>query len=545
MLFFARTARADSRGPARGPASGGGGDDRRARTRPAAALRRGRRMSLRARLSARFPDRLPWHRSLFRKYVLTLVSLVALVLSINAGVETWILYRETVRAVARAQGDYAQEAEKAVEAALGEIERQVSWVTRASAITLEQHRDDYELLLQQAPGVLALTFVDAAGHVQVRSGRPGSVAAGEPFPTRPGFAKPEFRDGRSLAALVVAHAWPEQAVTVAEVGLEPLADALPAGTPGSGSYAYLVDTEGRVLGRTAASPVAVGAEVPRADAVGAEAGGFGRSPDGRAVLRTLRPVAALPASLAVEQPLPEALAPIRELLIRLAWLFAFGLVVAICASLVLARRMVVPIRALHAGAEHLAANRFDHRIAIRTGDEFEALADSFNRMADELSGSYGRLEVEIEKRTRDLARSVSELRALEETGRAIVGSLELDAVTAAIAARAAALTGARAALVYLREAGSGRNTLAAAQGFPEAGRDAIAEIAPASLPRADAPRGALPFPTSPRPRGSRAARRPSKRGSPPASSCRSRTPRGPSVSSSPCGRSQERRPRRT
>ncbi|WP_165937957.1 ATP-binding protein [Methylobacterium segetis] len=452
-------------------------------------------MSLRARLSARFPDRLPWHRSLFRKYVLTLVSLVALVLSINAGVETWILYRETVRSVARAQGEYAQEAERSVEAALGEIERQVSWVTRASAVTLQQHRDDYELLLQQAPGVLTLAFIDASGRVQVRSGRPGGAAAGEPLPTRPGFAKPVFRDGRSLAALVVSHAWPEQAVTVAEVGLEPLADALPAATPGSGSYAYLVDTDGRVLGRTAASPVAVGAEVARAEAAGAEAGGFGRSPDGRAVLRTLRPVAALPAGIVVEQPLPEALAPIRELLLRLAWLFAFGLVVAICASLVLARRMVVPIRALHAGAEHLAANRFDHRIAIRTGDEFEALADSFNRMADELSGSYGRLEVEIEKRTRDLARSVSELRALEETGRAIVGSLDLDAVTAAIAARASALTGARTILVYLRDEAGGVDGLAAAQGVPDAARAAVAELALAAMPGSDAAtRGPLAIP---------------------------------------------------
>ncbi|GEP05519.1 sensor histidine kinase [Methylobacterium oxalidis] len=456
-------------------------------------------MSLRARLTATLPARLSWHRSLFRKYVLTLVSLVALVLSINAGVETWILYRETVRAVARAQADYAQEAERAVETALGEIERQVSWVTRASAITLEQHRDDYDLLLQQAPGVLALAFVDASGKAQVRTGRPGAGPPAEaPFPTRPGFGRPDVRDGRPHAALVVAHAWPEQAVTVAEVSLEPLAGALPSATPGSGSYAYLVDTEGRVLGRTGASPVALGAEVPRAGegAAGAPAGRFGQSPDGRYVLRTDRPVGALPAAIVVEQPLPEALAPIRELLIRLAWLFAFGLVVAICASLVLARRMVVPIRALHAGAEHLAANRFDHRIAIRSGDEFEALADAFNRMADELSGSYGRLEVEIEKRTRDLAHSVSELRALEETGRAIVASLKLDAVTAAIAARAAALTGARASLVYLRDGASGRYALAAARGWPEDAPEAGAELAPASLPGSGDPaaRGALALP---------------------------------------------------
>ena len=72
-------------------------------------------------------------------------------------------------------------------------------------------------------------------------------------------------------------------------------------------------------------------------------------------------------------------------------------------------------------------------------------------MADALSTSYARLESEIQRQTRDLARSVSELRALEETGRAIVASLQVDDVVRAIAARAAILAGSDASAVYLVE----------------------------------------------------------------------------------------------
>ena len=53
---------------------------------------------------------------------------------------------------------------------------------------------------------------------------------------------------------------------------------------------------------------------------------------------------------------------------------------SIVASLVLARRMVTPIRALQAGAERIGAGELSHQIEVRTGDELEALGESFNSM---------------------------------------------------------------------------------------------------------------------------------------------------------------------
>ena len=420
---------------------------------------------------------LTWRGSLFRKYVLTLVSLVALVLTINAAVETWFLYRETVERVARVQAAFAVSATAAVEDTLAEIERQVGWVTRASAQSLAQHREDYAALLDQTPIVLTLAFFDDEGRERVRANRPDSpnpMPSGdlEPVPQRNGFQNLQIVGGEIYATLLLPHPAAGTGVTLARVRLAALSGSLPPSTAGIGSYADLVTPDGIVVAHSDGSPHGKGDRValppPGSATYAADAAG-------RRVLATPYALGVLPATLIVAQPLNEALAPLRDLLIRLVWLLAFGLVVAICASLLLARRMLVPIRALHAGAEHFAANRFEHRIAVRTGDEFEALATRFNTMADALSTSYARLESEIQRQTQDLARSVSELRALEETGRAIVASLQIEHVVRAIAARAATLAGSDASAVYLVEVPGGAFRCAGSHGLPPG---AVSDILP-------------------------------------------------------------------
>ncbi|SFM49449.1 Signal transduction histidine kinase [Methylobacterium pseudosasicola] len=420
---------------------------------------------------------LPWRGSLFRKYVLTLVSLVAVVLTINAAVETWFLYRETVDRVARVQAAYAAAAVAAVEETLAEIERQVGWVTRASAQSLAQHREDYAALLDQTPIVLTLAFYDDEGRERIRARRPNGpapIASADlgPVPPRKGFQDLQIVGSEIYASLLLPHPAAGTGVTLARVRLAALAGSLPASTAGAESYADLVTSDGIIVTHSGGSPHAAG---DRLALSASDSVSYASDAAGRPVLATQYPLDVLPATIVVAQPLNEALAPLRDLLIRLAWLLAFGLVVAICASLLLARRMLVPIRALHAGAEHFAANRFEHRIAVHTGDELGALATRFNTMADALSTSYARLESEIQRQTRDLARSVSELQALEETGRAIVASLQIDDVVRAIAARAATLAGSDASAVYLVEAPGESFRRAGGHGLPLA---AVSDILP-------------------------------------------------------------------
>ncbi len=84
-------------------------------------------------------------------------------------------------------------------------------------------------------------------------------------------------------------------------------------------------------------------------------------------------------------------------------MIGLGLVVAILAGTLLARRMLIPITALRAGARRLGAGDFSHRIDVHTTDELEELAEQFNSMAGQLQETYSGLESKVEERTRDLA----------------------------------------------------------------------------------------------------------------------------------------------
>src|SRR6266851_1602841 len=118
-----------------------------------------------------------WWKGLFGKYVLSLVGLVVLVLAVNGGLETWFMYRETTQLSAKAQSERAEATARRIEQFVSEIERQISWATRASATTVEQRRSDYALLLQQVPAIDRVIQLDSAGKEQLRLTRGEFVAA--------------------------------------------------------------------------------------------------------------------------------------------------------------------------------------------------------------------------------------------------------------------------------------------------------------------------------------------------------------------------------
>jgi class 3 adenylate cyclase/HAMP domain-containing protein len=149
-----------------------------------------------------------------------------------------------------------------------------------------------------------------------------------------------------------------------------------------------------------------------------------------------------------EQPTAQALSPIRDQLLRGALLIGLGLVIAIIAGTIMARRMLVPIEALRSGARRLGAGDFSQRIDVHTKDELQELADQFNSMAGQLGQTYADLETKVVERTRDLAQSIGELKVLEEVGRAVSSSLDLNAVLPTVAARALEITHADAVLIY-------------------------------------------------------------------------------------------------
>jgi class 3 adenylate cyclase/HAMP domain-containing protein len=271
-------------------------------------------------------------------------------------------------------------------------------------------------------------------------------------------------------SIAVSHSGFNAGVTVAEIDLRFLIDFLGEAQVGKAAFAYVVDPRGQVLASSAKGPEVARdlSKLPQVAALIAPDGhalASGTDADGHAVLTVSNAMPKLGWFVLFEQPTAQALAPIRDQLVRIALLIGLGLAVAILAGTLLARRMLIPITALRAGARRLGAGDFSHRIDVRTKDELEELADQFNSMAGQLFETYSGLESKVEERTRDLARSINELKVLEEVGRAVSSSLDLNAVLPTVAARALEITHADAVLIYGYDATEHQFNLAEAIGI--------------------------------------------------------------------------------
>jgi class 3 adenylate cyclase len=104
----------------------------------------------------------------------------------------------------------------------------------------------------------------------------------------------------------------------------------------------------------------------------------------------------------VDLPVDEAYQPLYASMLRTGGLVLGGVLLAALAGLLLARRMTGPIQRLQEGAARIGGGDLSDRIEIRTGDELEALAGEFNRMAVRLQESHAGLERKVEERTREL-----------------------------------------------------------------------------------------------------------------------------------------------
>jgi putative nucleotidyltransferase with HDIG domain len=103
---------------------------------------------------------------------------------------------------------------------------------------------------------------------------------------------------------------------------------------------------------------------------------------GRWTLFLRREYAAPDWSISLSVSEASLFASLRDLQ-RSLWLglvLAMGIVLAL--SHVQLRRSMRPLEALHAGTLRIAAAKFDEPVVVESDDEFKALADSFNQMAD-------------------------------------------------------------------------------------------------------------------------------------------------------------------
>src|SRR5438876_3173142 len=217
--------------------------------------------------------------------------------------------------------------------------------------------------------------------------------------------------------LAIAGTRRDAGVSVAEVNLKLIGAVVSQIKVGERGHAYVVDAQGRLIAHPDISLVLRNTDMSklaqvraaRASASGAGTGDNvpetvqeAENIEGRKVLTAYAPVAPLGWLMFVELPAEEAYAPLYAALQRLAFVLLGALVFAVLAGMFLAGRMVGPIQALQAGAARIGRGDLGQRIAIKTGDELEALADQFNDMAGQLQESYAGLEQKVEQRTREV-----------------------------------------------------------------------------------------------------------------------------------------------
>jgi signal transduction histidine kinase/HAMP domain-containing protein len=447
--------------------------------------------------SAKLPFRKMRGR-LFTKYVALLVAVVCVALVTNGLFETWLFYQEHKNSLIRIQSEQAEAAAAKISQFVREIEAQLGWTTQLAWIeeTLEQRRIDSRRLLRQVPAITELAQVNPSGIERLRVSRLNENVINtqvdvskepkftEAVANKRYYGPVHFRhDSEPYMTLSLAGARHDAGVSIAEVNLKFIKDVLSEIKVGERGQAYVVDAKDRLIAYPDINLVLRGtnvSELAQVRAARAAIAGVAQEPlqmaenlEGRQVLTAYAQIAPLGWLVFVELPRTEAYARLYATIERTGLVLLAALGMAVVAGLFLARQMVVPIKALQAGAARIGRGDLSQRISVKTGDELEDLADQFNDMAGRLQDSYADLGRKVDTRTRELARSVSELRALGDISQAVNSTLDLQNVLTTIVAKAVQLSGTDAGSIYVLDHATQEFVLRATHGMNE---DMIAEL---------------------------------------------------------------------
>ena len=381
---------------------------------------------------------------LFRKYAALFVFLVIGVLLVSAGIELFVGYQDRRSSLAEIERERAASAALSIERFIDGIVWQVEGVADnpqpAGIAGLERRRRHYLSLLKHVPALTDITYIDNTGEAQVRVSRIALDVVGPhtsnlvdldipaPDSGKVYFSPVYFRnESEPFMTVAVTERGRDPGLLTAEVNLKFIWEVISQIEVGETGYAYAVDANGILVAHPNISlvlkmtdlsdfkQVRSALESPAGQAFSRPAEVMiARDMDSKRVLATYQTIEPLGWYVIVEQPLGEAFGPLYSAFWRTGFLLLMGVGMAVVASLILARKMVTPIRALQASAARIGAGDLDQRIDLETGDELEELAEGINQMASQLRDSYADLEHKVEVRTKDLVSTQQLLTRVEE-----------------------------------------------------------------------------------------------------------------------------------
>ena len=371
---------------------------------------------------------------LVRHYFATSLVLISGGLIVSGLIELYFSYHDTRDHIALLQQEMAKSAAFRIEQFILGIERGMRATAKTRDMAVEglspKYKFELERLLLISPAITELTAIDAGGIDRVQVARfkrtfpkkqDQTIEHSSSFQTalqgKTYFGPVYFIRGSEpyISLAVSIEQLPRNVIGVlrAEVDLRYVGEVIAAVKAGNTGSAYVVTRSGELIAHPDISLVLQRTRLADLDQVKSAFQSMQgpRRPkplvalnlQGQKVFSSSAVIAGLDWAVVVERPVSEAYESLYASLLRTSGLLLVGLGVALLASIYVARRVLRPLQTLHLGAQRIGAGDLDFRLAVKTGDEIELLAEEFNSMVEKLKASYDTLERQVQNRTRELS----------------------------------------------------------------------------------------------------------------------------------------------
>jgi signal transduction histidine kinase len=372
------------------------------------------------------------HGRLLRHYFLISVLSIAGALIASGLLEIYFRYQDSMEQLAFRQREAANIAALKIQMFIHDIETAMKAATKYQNTGSQELTADYEFELKKlfylAPAITeaAVVSVDGIARAHISRSRAVTAEAKRNFSGSAAFQTalqgqsyfgPVYFVRESEPYITVAlplerYAGRVVGVLQAEVNLKYVWEVISAIKQGTAGYAYAVTRAGDLIAHPDMSVVLQHRNVAQLNQVKAAfqpALGVTQAKavvadnlSGDKVFSSYALIPTLDWAVIVEQPVGEAYEPLYGSMLRTSSLVLVGLVVALLASLFVARRVLGPLELLRKGTERIGGGDLDFRLNIKSGDEIEVLADEFNKMTEHLSEAYTGLERKVAERTKAL-----------------------------------------------------------------------------------------------------------------------------------------------